>query len=373
MDHGHNNGDQGGRVPSFANFAFPLSSPSWYTPTPQLAPPCNLSWDQSHQNLKTHDATFIPTNAFGEFSSSSLASGIASSVPIISSFNMDQRLGVDNMMINRPNIDFTNHVISYSSNQISDSGPNASRNCSKRLWTAEEDSKLYALVSQFGTKNWTLISESMDGRAGKQCRERWYNNLRPDIKSDVWSEDEERILIEAHEKMGNKWSQISKLLPGRTENAIKNHWNAATRKKTTRLNRNKKHEPDNNAMPKSTLLRDYMIKSMPTKKCTTSSNASMRDFTLDEPQPTSLSSDPDPTYDDDFSFMVQALEPHELQTNMNPQGFIGNGGDQHVLIEDDSFDMHLNSNFMSCPVTQPVYAYGDMNMDLAFSGDFSSA
>lgn len=220
------------------------------------------------------------------------------------------------------------------------------------------------------------------------------------FQSDVWTEDEERILIEAHEKMGNKWSQIAKLLPGRTENAIKNHWNAATRKKTMRLNRNRKHEPDN-AMPKSTLLRDYMIKTMSsTTKKSTSSNATMGEFTavtLNEPQPSSFSSDPDPIdlipiNDDEFSLMVQALEP-QLQTNMNPQGFSGSGGDQHVLI-DNSFDMHLNNNYqtatlsdayMSCPVSEPaafsnsgepVYAYGDMNMDLAFSGqggDFSSA
>lgn len=138
MDHGHSNGfyggNQGGGVPSFPNLhAFPLTSPSWYTPTPQLAPSNTLLWDQSHQNINNHDATFIPTNAFGEFSSSSLANGRACVE------SMDQRLGFGNVMINCPNIDFTNQVISGPSHQIPDSGHNTSRNCSKRLWTTEED------------------------------------------------------------------------------------------------------------------------------------------------------------------------------------------------------------------------------------------
>jgi hypothetical protein len=41
-------------------------------------------------------------------------------------------------------------------------------------------------------------------RAGKQCRERWHNQLRPEIKRDPWMGDEEEILIEAHRRLGNK-------------------------------------------------------------------------------------------------------------------------------------------------------------------------
>ncbi|CAK59895.1 unnamed protein product (macronuclear) [Paramecium tetraurelia] len=101
----------------------------------------------------------------------------------------------------------------------------------KRPWSEDEDMKVLELIQTFGPQKWTQIAQYLQGRVGKQCRERWHNHLNPSIKRSPWDEDEEWILYLYHKVFRNKWSEIAKHIIGRTDNSIKNHWNSGMKKK----------------------------------------------------------------------------------------------------------------------------------------------
>nr|CAB40189.1 myb protein [Avena sativa] len=96
----------------------------------------------------------------------------------------------------------------------------------KGPWTSAEDAILVDYVKKHGEGNWNAVQKNTGlFRCGKSCRLRWANHLRPNLKKGAFTPEEERLIIQLHSKMGNKWARMAANLPGRTDNEIKNYWN----------------------------------------------------------------------------------------------------------------------------------------------------
>jgi hypothetical protein len=113
-------------------------------------------------------------------------------------------------------------ITKRSKNDSPDSCENKTR-AVRKLWKQHEDEQLLDLVNQYGQK-WTVIGKMIGGRTGKQVRDRYLNNLRPDINNTPFSQIEDDTIISLFFKLGSKWSQIAACMGGRTEAQVKNRF-----------------------------------------------------------------------------------------------------------------------------------------------------
>jgi hypothetical protein len=101
----------------------------------------------------------------------------------------------------------------------------------KGPFSTDEDQSIARFVEENGIHAWSKISAILPNRSPKQCRERWFMNLDPGVTKDAWTFEEDNQIFQLHLQLGPKWSSIAQAVPGRTDNAVKNRWNASISKR----------------------------------------------------------------------------------------------------------------------------------------------
>uniref|UniRef100_A0A2P2JZC8 MYB family protein n=1 Tax=Rhizophora mucronata TaxID=61149 RepID=A0A2P2JZC8_RHIMU len=98
-------------------------------------------------------------------------------------------------------------------------------------WTPQEDDILRQQINLHGTENWSIIASKFTDKTTRQCRRRWYTYLNSDFKKGGWSPEEDILLCEAQRIFGNRWTEIAKVVSGRTDNAVKNRFSTLCKKR----------------------------------------------------------------------------------------------------------------------------------------------
>lgn len=126
-------------------------------------------------------------------------------------------------------------MLTMTSSDESDTSECKHKIISKRPFTLHEDQLLIRYIMLNGPTNWSMLASMLTNRTPKQCRERWHNHLNPNINKGPWTYAEDLILAQKQHELGNKWADIARFLPGRTDTLVKNRWNTSVKARSNEL------------------------------------------------------------------------------------------------------------------------------------------
>ena len=100
-------------------------------------------------------------------------------------------------------------------------------------WSEAQDRVLCELVSEHGAKEWKKISSRMGdvlsgaGFTDVQCLHRWNKVLKPGLKKGPWTEEEDakvRAFVAENGALKVKWSAVADTMPGRIGKQCRERW-----------------------------------------------------------------------------------------------------------------------------------------------------